>query len=818
MTKKLVLFIFLFIIIFNLNAQSNRTISGYVREKGSKELLIGVNVYIKGQNIGTSTNTYGFYSVSAPASDTITMVYSYVGYIKNTVKVNFKKNIEQNIELSNENMLDEVIVKSKYEENKVSETVQMSKIEIPIGQIKKIPTLLGEKDVLKVLQLMPGVQKGSEGQSGVYVRGGGPDQNLIILDDATVYNASHLFGFFSTFNGDALKSVELTKGGFPARYGGRLSSVIEMNMKDGNKTKFSGEGGIGLISSRMVLEGPIRFNKNKPARASFVISGRRTYLDQIAKPFIAARNKNSTTKDNAGYYFYDFNAKFNYEISNKDKLYLSGYFGEDKFGVNSTSETINSKNGIDWGNLTTTLRWNHQFSQKLFSNTSLIFSKYQFDIFGNEEVKETANNPATNFNLKYSSGIEDKMLKYDLDYFPNQHHAIKAGLQVTYHIFTPGATVIQNSSLNIDLNNPAKLKSTESGIYVEDTYQPISALKINGGFRMSSFTTNSKNYIRPEPRLAIAYKFTPSLAVKGSYARMNQYLHLLSSTGLGLPTDLWVPTTDKVAPQQSQQVALGLAKDLNEKQGISITLEAYYKKMNNIINYKEGASFLQLGGNTDLTKPNTFEDKVTAGNGVSYGLELLVQKKLGRLSGWVGYTLSKTEWQFDELNFGKKFFPKYDRRNDASVVVIYELRPKITLSGTWVYGTGNAITIPYSQYTAFSSSVNRSFAGASSTLAKEYGEKNSFRAEPYHRLDFGLQYHRKKRRYESTWDLSVYNLYSRKNPFFYTVGKDGKTSFFGGFEDQFNQTQTQGTTYSNIVLKRFSLFPIIPSLTYSFKF
>jgi outer membrane receptor for ferrienterochelin and colicin len=813
--KKLLLSIILAFFVFQtIYAQNKVTISGYIREKGSKELLIGVNVYLPNSAIGTSSNTYGFYSLTLPKTDSITLTYSFVGFSKKTIRIPFTANKALDIDLESENTLDEVVVRGRAETERVSDTPQMSTIEIPISQIKKIPTLMGEKDVLKVLQLMPGVQKGSEGQSGIYVRGGGPDQNLIILDDAPVYNASHLFGFFSTFNGDALKSVELVKGGFPARYGGRLSSVIDMNMKDGNRQKFSGEGGIGLISSRLVLEGPIRLNKKKASRSSFIISGRRTYLDLLAKPFIKKQNKDATIKEDAGYFFYDLNAKFNFEVNAKNKLYLSGYFGRDKFNVNAKGEAFNSANGINWGNATGTFRWNHQYSQKLFSNTSIIFSDYKFRIFGNQSGINTTDGSLLKFNLSYLSGIQDKTFKHDVDFYPNPKHAIRVGASVIAHEFTPDATIIQESTNNVNISNITKFNSTESGVYIEDTYQPFPNLKLNAGLRISSYAIKSVVGLRPEPRLSVAFKPNANFAIKGSYAKMNQYLHLLSNTGLGLPTDLWVPSTDKIAPQTSEQWAAGIAQDLPGKTGLTLTLEGYYKKMNNLLNYKEGSSFLQLGGNPNIQNQTNWEDKVTAGNGTSYGAEVLLQKKQGRLSGWIGYTWSKTEWQFDELNFGKKFFPKYDRRHDASIVAIYELNKKITLSGTWVYGTGNALTVPFSEYLAYSSNTNknRDLFGTWGFTVNEYGNKNSFRAEAYHRLDLGVQFHKVKKRHERTWDISIYNAYSRKNPYFYSVGNNAETSFFNprGFQNY--------TPNGKLVLKRYSLFPIIPSITYNFKF
>ena len=573
---------------------SRFTISGYVRETGSQEALIGVNVYLPGTTTGTTTNTYGFYSLTLPAQDSLRLAYSFVGYETLERTVTFRSNQTRNVLLTPGRVLTEVQVTATSVGEKVSESAQMSTIEVPISQIKKIPAFLGEKDVLKVLQLMPGVQKGSEGQTGIYVRGGGPDQNLIILDDAVVYNANHLFGFFSVFNGDAIKSVELIKGGFPARYGGRLSSVIDLNMKDGNREKLHGEGGIGLIASRLVLEGPLSKNK----KGSFVVSGRRTYLDILAAPLIRAESGGTTS---AGYYFYDLNAKANYDLGSKDKLYLSGYFGRDRFYA--SDNTDNTDTGLSWGNATGTLRWNHLFNQKLFSNLSLIFSDYKFQI----SSTETGTTDAQTYSLHYNSGIRDFALKYDFDYYPTPQHSVRMGLQSTYHRFTPSAVVVQNASINQSINNISNIDVLETGVYAEDTWRPSNRWRVNGGLRLSYFQGSGVNYLRPEPRLSAAYTLKPDLSIKASYALMNQYVHLLSNTGIGLPTDLWVPTTDRIKPQQSQQVAIGVAKDFTN-QGLALTVEGYYKTMNNIINYKEGASFYL---STTLRRPIASAGKTT---------------------------------------------------------------------------------------------------------------------------------------------------------------------------------------------------------------
>ncbi|MFD2938033.1 TonB-dependent receptor [Spirosoma flavum] len=784
------------------NGLERYTISGYIRETGSQEALIGVNVYLPGTTTGTTTNTYGFYSLTLPAQDSVRLAYSFVGYEMAGQAISLRTNQTVNIFLTPGRSLAEVDVKAGRLTEKVSESAQMSSIEIPVSQIKKIPAFFGEKDVLKVLQLMPGVQKGSEGQTGIYVRGGGPDQNLIILDDAVVYNASHLFGFFSVFNGDAIKSVELIKGGFPARYGGRLSSVIDLNMKDGNREKLHGEGGIGLIASRLVLEGPLTKNK----KGSFLISGRRTYLDILAAPLIRAQSGGSLT---AGYYFYDLNAKANYDFGPKNKVYLSGYFGRDRFYAND--KTADTDTGLSWGNATGTLRWNHLFNQKLFSNLSLIFSDYKFQISSVEKSTQDAET----YSLYYNSGIRDFSLKYDLDFYPNPQHSVRMGIQSTYHRFTPSAVVLQNASINQSINNVNNIDVLESGIYAEDTWRPSSRWRVNGGLRLSYFQQKDVAYVRPEPRLSAAYILKPDLSIKASYALMNQYVHLLSNTGIGLPTDLWVPTTDRVKPQQSQQVAIGMAKDFTTggsfTNGLTLTVEGYYKSMSNIINYKEGASFLLIN---DPTSANSvrWEDNVTAGRGWSYGAEFLLQKKVGRFSGWAGYTLSWTQWQFAELNGGKPYYPRYDRRHDVSLVGIYDLNKRVTLSAVWVYGTGNALTVPVGRYETYRPSNALVYGGTPGIVqsffqnvrtADDYGtQKNSFRAEAYHRFDVSIQFHKQKKHHERTWEISVYNLYNRRNPFFYRLESVAATS----------------TTPTRTALFRYSVFPVVPAVSYNFKF
>ena len=765
------------------------TISGFVKELGSSETLIGVNVYVPSMQKGTASNTYGFYSLTLPLVDTLTLVYSFVGY-KPVAKRITAADTEINIFLEPGTMLNEVIVNADAV-SRQSENVQMSTISIPVSQIKNVPTLLGEKDVFKVLQLMPGVQKGMEGSSGIYVRGGGPDQNLIILDDAIVYNASHLFGFFSLFNGDALKSVELTKGGFPARYGGRLSSVIDMNMKEGNKEAWHGEGGVGLISSRLTVEGPLKKNKS-----SILLSGRRTYLDFISRPLTKSMNGNS-----AGYFFYDFNAKVNYDFGRKNKLYLSGYFGKDLFSLKNKGKEYIDVAGLNWGNKTATLRFNHLFSSTVFSNFSLVYSKYNFQIKDKYEDKKEDKK----YYSEYNSGIEDLAAKFDLDIIPNPKHWIKVGISANKHQFNPYAFVEEDKGTNLYKHDYESINGLETGIYLEDTYQPIDQLKINGGLRYSHFFTSGKQYKFLEPRLALAVRINKNLAAKASYASMNQYVHLLSNSGISLPTDLWVPCNDIVGPQRSYQYAVGMVKDIDDP-AIAVSLEGYYKKMDNIIGYKEGATYLDLGqaGSASETK---WSDNITTGQGWSYGTEFLIQKKAGKFNGWVGYTLSWTQLQFDSLNFGRKYYARYDRRHDISLVGIYKLTNRITISANWVYGTGNAVSLATEEYKTFVHlPVTMSYPPGVEPFdhgnMQETGDedalerKNNFRMGAYHRFDLGIQFHKQKKWGERTWEVSIYNVYNRKNPFFYY-----------NFEEN---------GYGR--LKKVSLFPIIPSITYSFKF
>lgn len=770
---------------------SEYTISGYITETGSGENLLGVSIYVPELKVGTVTNDYGFFSLTLPEGKHEVYI-SYIGYATQIKEIELSKETTWALDLTlSVESLDEVVVTAN-EKIKESRVTQMSTVKLDPAIVQDIPALLGEKDVLKSLQLLPGIQAGSEGSSGFFVRGGTPDQNLIILDDAVVYNSNHLFGFFSVFNGDAIKSVEAFKGGFPARFGGRLSSVIKIDMKDGNKEKLSGKVNIGLISSSFLLEGPI--NKGK---TSFIMSGRRTYADILAQSFIKKE-----VGGGAGYYFADLNFKIHHIFSPKDKIYWSNYYGRDKFYANFEDENENSiekeKLEIGWGNITSTLRWNHQYNSKLFSNTSLIFSNYKFKNLN--DSKEIFENRTEEYGYSTSSGINDFTLKTDFDYFPNSKHGIKMGALATKHNFTPQSVSIKDDFVG-NTNTKQELNSFEGAVYIEDDWKLTDKLRISPGLRLSYFKYKDKQYVNPEPRLALSYNFKPDLAFKASYAHMNQYIHLLSSSGIGLPTDLWVSATDKVKPQTSQQFAIGVAKDFFEKD-YSLTVEGYYKTMNNVIAYKEGASFLDIEDFSGKTVD--WQDNITAGKGWAYGTEILFRKQTGKLTGWLGYTLSWSERQFDELNLGKKFYARYDRRHDISVVGIYKPHDRITLSATWVFSTGNNYTLPSLQRVNTSDGFPiATTSGNSNGKRTEFTtQRNNFRGETSHRLDLGVQFHKKlKKGRERTLGFSLYNTYARKNPFFYSIDDSGYDS----------PTVEKELTRTSVLM-------LIPSINYTFKF
>jgi hypothetical protein len=768
----------LFTLIFNFSAsaQSGFTLSGYVKDKASGEDLIGASVVAVGTGKGISANSYGYYALTLPEG-VYTIKVSYIGYKTIEEKITLKANTKIDFKLDADNVLNEVEVHGEAPRTQLDKT-QMSKMDLNIEQVKKLPVLFGEVDVLKTLQLLPGVQSGSEGSTGFFVRGGAQDQNLIILDEATVYNASHLFGFFSVFNSDAIKNVELYKGDFPAKFGGRLSSVVDITLKDGNKEKFSGEGGIGLIASRLTLEGPIVKGKS-----SFIISGRRTYVDLFTNILNVRNQNNPNWRVIPGYYFYDLNAKVNYELSSSDRVFLSGYFGRDVFSFNRGNFGF----GFNWGNATGTARWNHVYSPRLFQNTTATFTDYEYDI------SNTSN--TIQFNL--GSHIQDWSIKTDFDFIASEKHYIRFGASEVYHIFD----ISRFQLLTSDNTTSARLGNTlfgnELGIYVSDDWEISKKFKLNYGLRWSGFIAQDKIYQAPEPRIAARYKLTDDVSLKASYTHMNQYVHLVSNSGSTLPTDIWYPSNKNVAPMNCDQVAAGVTTlILGDK--LTITDEVYYKQYQNLVDYKNGA---QLFLNTQLDTNFVF------GKGWSYGNEIFIQKQVGRFTGWIAYTLAWTQVQFKgnttetTINNGNVFYAKYDQRHNISVVASYDITDRLTASATFVYQTGPNTTLA----TSYSMIQDVPRSNAYINLLED--TRNNVRLPSYNRLDLSIVWKFKPKWGKSDLTLSIYNVYDRLNPYIVYIDiPENKAS-------------------SNILnvpagatLQQISLFPIIPSLTYNFKF
>ncbi len=778
-------------------AAQSVTFSGGVRDAASGEALLGANVFAPAFEAGTVANAYGFFSLTLPHADSsTTLLVSYIGYEAQALRLPLAADSALAVALvPTAGELGELEVTA---ERDPLEDTQMSAASMTPREIQALPALLGEVDVLKALQLLPGVQSGSEGTSGLYVRGGGPDQNLILLDGAPVYNASHLFGFFSVFNADALRAVDLVTGGFPARYGGRLSSVLDIRMREGNLREVAGEGAVGLVASRLTVEGPILKD-----RAAFLVSGRRTYVDLLAKPFLPEGQ-------DVGYYFYDLNAKAHAVLGPRDRVYLSAYTGRDRFFANIDERAFEGdeagggggeiedefEGGFAWGNLTTTLRWNHVFSPKLFANASLLYSRYRLDIENRvrtrlftgpdgEAVTET-------FEANYRSGIRDLSARLDVDFVPSPAHYVRLGGEVVRHRYRPGA--VQTSATGGVLPTDTLLaasppvEATEAVLYAEDDVRLTDRLKVNVGLHASGFWVRDEGYLSVQPRLAARYRLGRRTAVKASYARMQQYVHLLANSGIGLPTDLWLPATEAVPPQRAWQAAVGVVRTLGD--GFEASAEGYYKRMDGLIEYEEGAGFF----NTAL---GDWEEQVTSGTGEAYGLELLLKKSRGRTTGWVGYTLAWSTRRFEVLNEGRAFPYRYDRRHDVSVVLNHKLSRRTELAATWVFGTGPAVTLPLARFEPFGEGFGGGFFGSGGD-ATFYGERNGFRMGAYHRLDVAVNFHKETRWGERTITLGLYNAYNRKNPFFMYLD-----SGFGDEPAQFRQV---------------SLFPVIPALSYRFRF
>jgi hypothetical protein len=772
---KIFFFSTLLLLTFNVNgfSQESYTVNGVVKDSLSGETLIGVSLRFVGKaQVGTSTNAYGFFSYKLNAGS-YDLSVSYVGYRTIVKKIDIKSDMKLELNMVPDNVIDEVVISAERRNDNVV-NAQMGVAKINLNEIRNVPVLFGERDILKTLQLLPGIKSAGEGNSGFYVRGGATDQNLILLDEAPVYNASHLLGFFSTFNSDAIKDVTVFKGGMPAQYGGRLSSVLDIRMNDGNKKEYTAEGGIGLISSRLKLEGPIVKDKG-----SFMISGRRTYADAFL-----ALSKDSSINNNT-LYFYDLNAKANYQIDDKNTLYLSGYFGRDELGLNNTF-------GFGWGNSTATLRWNHLYSNRLFSNTSLIYSNYNYVI----ESFLDANS------FKVNSSIRDFNLKQDFQLALNNSHNVRFGLDLIQHTISPG-DITADASSSVNEVTVEKRKGNEIAAYISDEWEVNDRVNMVYGLRASSFflmgpgtfsTFNGdgsigssklysqgqlvKSYINLEPRVSVSYQISPVSSFKSSYTRNTQNLHLMSNSTAGSPTDLYIMSSNNVKPEIADQVALGYFRNLKDDK-YEFSAEVYYKQMQGQIEYRSG---------TDLRGNRNVEADLLFGDGRAYGIELFFKKRFGKINGWIGYTLSRTERKFNDINNGEWFFAKQDRTHDLSLVGIYKASERWTFSSTFVYNTGNAVTFPAGKYQL---NGNTQFY---------YSERNADRMPDYHRLDFSATLEGKPgKKLQSSWSFGVYNLYNRKNAFSIDFRDDPK---------DLNKTQAVRTT----------LFGIIPSVTWNFKF
>lgn len=758
---------------FNTFGQDKNTISGYVKDASSGELLIGAVVQVKDGQLSTSTNSYGYFSMDVLQND-VDIIASFVGYKPFFVKVNVSDKKRLAIELEPlDNMLEEVVISGKKRNDNVT-NAQMGALNFTMEEVKNVPVLFGERDILKTIQMLPGVAKGGEGSSNFYVRGGGGDQNLILLDEATVYNASHLMGFFSTFNSDAIKDVALYKGGIPAQYGGRASSVLDVRMLDGNNKKFAAEGGLGLIASRLKLEGPIVKDKS-----SFMLSGRRTYADLFLKLSNDEKVKNSKL------YFYDLNAKANYRFNDKNTLYLSGYFGKDDLGYGDLFS-------FDWGNATATARWNHVFNEKLFSNTTLIYSDFTYRV----------NVSSDDSKFRIASKIENINLKQDFSYYRNNQNTFRFGIQGLRQKISPASLDAgDNSSVNsIDIE---KRYGIEAAAYASHEWKPSDWLSLIYGLRFTDFMVQGpgtfydfdadgdvigskeygssiiKHHLNLEPRLSMSFILNPKNSIKLSYNRIVQNLHQLTNTTSSLPTDQFVLSSINIKPQYADQVAVGYFRNFADN-GYELSVESYYKYMGNQIDFRNGA---------DLQANKYLEGELLFGQGRAYGLEWLLRKKQGRFNGWVSYTLGKSERQFDQINDGQWFNARQDRTHDVSVVAMYELTKKWSLGANFVYYTGNAITYPSGKY-----SVN-------GNTMFYYTERNGYRMPDYHRLDISATYEPKPlhKRFHSSWSFGLYNVYNRKNAYIIDFREN---------ENNANITEAY----------RIALFGAIPSVTWNFKF
>lgn len=750
------------------------TISGTISDLATGETLIGATVKIVGTNTGTITNQYGFYSITLPKGE-YTISIGYVGYKTRDETIVLDTNLQKDIQLAEEaGELDEIVVTATPDSENITR-INPGSFDLNMKDISSLPVLFGEKDPLKILQLLPGIKSAGEGNSGFHVRGGAADQNLVLLDEALVYNPSHMLGFFSTFNADAIKDMSVYKGGMPAQYGGRLSSVLDIKMKEGNNQELHAGGGIGLIASRIFVEGPI-----VPERSSFLITARRTYAD------IFLQLSNDPTLNQNKLYFYDLNVKANYKVGDHDRVYLSGYFGRDLFSFQSNF-------GIDWGNATGTLRWNHIYNEKLFSNTSAVYSNYSYEV----EI----DNGSNNFSLR--SSIADVNLKHEFNFYPGPDHELKFGISAIYHTLSPRERMALSEQSSVNDTSESDKNSLESSIFVSDTWKMNDEFSLEYGVRGTAFSILGgsnfytlddhqnvvdtiaapeneifKNYFNIEPRVSVSYQFSEQTSIKSAYSRNVQNLHLISNSTTSTPNDRWIQSSNNIKPEIADQISLGYFRNF-ESDAYEFSWEVYYKKMQNQIDYKDAA---------DLVFSENIETQLLYGCGRAYGSEWLIRKKKGKLTGWIGYTLSRTERNIEGINGGEWYPARQDRTHDVSIVGTYRSSPKWTFSFTWVYSTGNAVSFPAGKYIV------------DNGVVFYYTERNGYRMPAYHRLDLAATLNFvKNKKFESDLSFSLYNAYGRSNAY--------SIEFVQSIEDS---SRTQ--------IERLTLFQFVPSITYNVKF
>lgn len=796
------------------------TVSGYISDAEADETLISATIIDRLSGQGTVTNSYGFYSLTLPAG-AVELTTSYVGYRSVSHSFVLSRDTVINFRLPVLEALEEVTIIGNRLDLGVKGS-QMSAVDIPIAQIKAVPAMFGETDVLKALQLLPGVTGGTEGTAGLYVRGGAPDENLLLIDGVPVYNVNHMFGFFSVFNPDAIKNVTLYKGSFPAHYSGRLSSIVDVRMKDGDLYHWHGNASIGFVSSKINVEGPIVKGKT-----SLNISARRTYSDLFINTAILGAElldrDLSDYRTRVGYYFYDLNVKLNHKFSDTDRLYVSWYSGDDDvfFRMKEREDDgykIQERFGWKWGNTVAAVRWNHVVTPRLFMDVSANYTQYRHRLSIGVDERNPAEGASASAEMAMRSGIYDYTGRADFHWSPVAAHDVRFGSNLTRHTYRPDvASVMEDITQKPDPDAPEDpanpnggnyhftnkvggkdIHATEWQSYIEDNMTVADIFKFNAGLSFSLFHVGGHTYSSLEPRFSGRALVTDDLSVKAGYAYMTQYVHLLNNNSLTLPTDLWVPVTENILPEHSHQVATGVFYTLEDLCDLSV--EGYYKTCNNLLEYRDGVSYMT--GSTD------WQDKVAMGRGWSYGVEFMAQRSVGKLNGWVSYTWSRTRRQFDrpgmELNFGRPFDAKYDRRHEFDITGSYTFNDRIDVGATWIYATGNCGSL-YTQYAL--TPVDTPYGYVYYDQVGWLSERNNFRMAPYHRLDLSVNFHKQLRKgLKRTWNISVYNVYNHKNPFLVYLDED------------YEYDMKLHTEVCRTHLMQASLFPIIPTFSYSLAF